>query len=77
MQSDALDVGLGATLLQPDPLGNLRPVGIASRKLNIHERYYPTHEKELLAIVWGIMEFRHYVEGLPLKFKPIITLSAI
>jgi hypothetical protein len=57
MQSDASDVGLGATLLQPDPLGNLRPVVIASRKLNIHSVIILHMKKNCLlssGVLWNL-----------------------
>jgi hypothetical protein len=75
LQTDASDVGLGATLLQPNDSRVLIPVELASRKLNVHERNYPTHEKELLAIVWGLQEFRHHIEGLtiPLYISSIVS----
>jgi transposase InsO family protein len=69
LQTDASDVGLGATLLQPNEQGSLVPVGVTSRKLINAERDYPTHEKEMLAIVWGLREFRHYIEGLPVTVQ--------
>jgi transposase InsO family protein len=66
LQTDASDVGIGAVLLQEFD-GIWCPVAVASRKLNDHERNYPTHEKELLAIVWAVKYWRHYIEGLKVE----------
>jgi hypothetical protein len=69
LQTHASDIGLGAALFQPNGTGVLVPVGSSSRKLNVHERNYPTREKEMLAIVWGLLEYRHYIEGLPIEVQ--------
>lgn len=52
LETDASDFAVGAVLKQEFD-GKMKIVGVASRKLNEHEVNYPTHEKELLAIVWG------------------------
>jgi hypothetical protein len=41
------------------------PVAFESRKLNPAEARYPTHEKELLAVVHALREWRHYLQGQP------------
>jgi hypothetical protein len=69
LQTDASDLGLGVVLLQPNEDGVMVPVSTASRKLNKHEVNYPTHEKELLAIVWALKTLRHYVEGMPISIE--------
>ena len=63
LQTDASDRAVGAVLMQFGSSGHLVPVAVANRKLNVHEKNYPTHEKEMLAIVWALKTFRHYVEG--------------
>jgi hypothetical protein len=63
LETDASNVGLGALLFQEFGEDGLKLVACNSRKLNEHERNYPTHEKELLAIVWALKTWRHYVEG--------------
>ena len=52
LQVDASKLGLGGCLLQEDNHGNLRPVAYGS---NI--------EREMLAVVWGCIKFRHYLYG--------------
>lgn len=59
LQTDASGVAVAAVLCNSD----LRPVAYASRPLNQAERNYPTIQKELVAIVWGIKYFRPYLYG--------------
>ena len=63
LYTDASDTGTGAMLCQKDDLDQLRLITCTSRKLNIHEINYPTHEKELLALVDALKKWRHYCLG--------------
>jgi len=38
-------------------------VAYASRQLRPHERNYPTHDLELVAIVFALKFWRHYLYG--------------
>lgn len=60
--TDASQEALGAVLSQ-GPLGKDKPTSYASRTLNKAERNYSTTEKELLAVVWAVKQFRPYVWG--------------
>jgi RNase H-like domain found in reverse transcriptase len=59
---DASDVGIGAVLEQESENGP-HPVAFASRKLSGAERNYHVHERELLAIVYALKEWRPYLHG--------------
>jgi transposase InsO family protein len=59
---DACDYQIGACLLQEQEDGSLLPCGYYSRTLNTAERNYSTPEKECLAVVWGILLLRPYLE---------------
>ena len=63
LHTDASDVGLGATLYQKDDQGQLRLVACRSRKLSQAEKNYPVHEREMLALVDTLEEWRHYLLG--------------
>lgn len=58
LQADASQNGLGACLMQ-----NQHPIGFVSRALTECERRYAQIEKELLAIVFGMEKFHHFVYG--------------
>ena len=59
---DASDEAIGAELAQ-EVDGAFNPIAFESRKLTPAERNYPTHERELLALVHALKTWRHYLEG--------------
>ena len=63
LHTDASDVGVGATLSQTDAEGIPRLVACRSRKLNKAQKNYPVHEKEMLALVDALEDWRHYLLG--------------
>ena len=75
LQTDALDIGLGAILSQLDDNGVERPIAYASKILSGCERKYCTTEKEAFAVIFGIRTFRTYLLGRP--FKVITDHSAL
>jgi hypothetical protein len=58
LQCDALEKGLGAVMLQ-----NGQPIAFASRVLSRAEVNYAQIEKELLAMLFGLVKFRQYTYG--------------
>ena len=60
--TDASGFAVGATLSQDQGKG-LQPIAFLSHKMNQHERNYPVHEQELLAVVVALKEWRHYLHG--------------
>ena len=56
--TDASDIAIGAVLSQ-----NGHPLAFYSRKMNPTEQNYPVHEKEELAIIEALREWRRYLEG--------------
>ena len=75
LECDASDGALGAVLLQKDAEGKHRPVEYASRLLSPREQRWSVTEREGLASVWGIQQFRHYLHGQ--RFKLVTDHSAI
>ncbi|XP_050896958.1 uncharacterized protein LOC127103768 [Lathyrus oleraceus] len=55
---DASKMGLRGVLMQ-----NGKVVAYASRQLRIHEKNYPTHDLELVAVVFVLKIWRHYLYG--------------
>ena len=56
--SDASWQGLGCVLMQND-----RVIPYASRQLKKHEKNYLTHDLELVAVVFALKIWRHYLYG--------------
>ncbi len=61
LHTDWSKEGVGAVLGQLDDDGNEYLVACVSRSLNKHERNYSSPQGEMLAAVWGIKSFRHYL----------------
>ena len=55
---DASRVGLGCVLMQKG-----RVVAYASRQLKKHEENYPMHDLELVAVVFALKLWWHYLYG--------------
>ena len=63
VKCDASHDGLGATLEQQNDEGMWVPNSFASRFLNAQEKKYSTNELELLAVVWAVDRYKHYLLG--------------
>lgn len=63
METDASDKAIGGCLKQKDDDGKLHPVAYYSRKLTGPEANYDVHDKELLAVVECLKQWRVYLEG--------------
>ena len=57
---DASNIAIGGVLEQDQGKGN-QPIAYCSRKLIDAEIKYPTHEKELLSILFCCKKWRHYL----------------
>ena len=60
--TDASDFAVGAVLSQVWDDGE-HPVAYESRKMNVAELNYATHERELLAVIHSLRTWRHYLLG--------------
>ena len=65
--TDANTKGLGATLGQEQPTGEVKLIAYASRFLLNTEKRYAKNELEMLAVVWGLEHFRLYIYSKPVK----------
>jgi hypothetical protein len=62
MNLDASNEAIGAVLSQEID-GKERPIAFASRTLTKPERRYCVTRKELLAVVFFVKHFKHYLYG--------------
>nr|GEX27390.1 putative reverse transcriptase domain-containing protein [Tanacetum cinerariifolium] len=61
---DTSNKGLGAVLMQREKV-----ISYALRQLKIHEKNYTTHDLELIAIVFALKIWRHYLQILNAQTK--------
>ena len=69
MEVDVSDYTTGGVLSMKCGDRKWRPVVFLSKSLNKTERNYKIHDKEMLAIVRGLENWRHLLEGACFKFK--------
>ena len=62
IETDASDLAIGATLLQERD-DKWHPVAYHSRKMSGAEQNYDIHDKELLAVVAALQQWRQYAES--------------
>ncbi len=62
VEADASEAAIGAVLSQEQD-GKWRPVSFLSKSLLVMERNYEIYDKELLAIMLTLEEWRHYLMG--------------
>jgi RNase H-like domain found in reverse transcriptase len=67
LEVDTLQYATGAILYQPNDKGQLCPVGYHSHTLNLAERGYDVHDRELLAIMRGLRQWHHLLLSSPFK----------
>ena len=63
LDTDASDYGIGAVLSQVDEEGNEQVIAYGSKLLSDAQRNYCTTKKELLAMVYFVKQYRHYLVG--------------
>jgi hypothetical protein len=70
IEADSSDFATGAVLSQQTPEdGKWHPVAFLSKSLSAVERNYEIHDKEMLAIICAMEEWRHFLEGAEHQFK--------
>ena len=69
MKVDASDYTTGKVLSMEYEDERWRPVAYLLKLLNEMERNYEIHNKEMLAVIRGLENWRHLLEGTKFKFK--------
>ncbi|KAF5315388.1 hypothetical protein D9619_007461 [Psilocybe cf. subviscida] len=69
LEADSSDYATGAVLSQEGSDGKWHPVAFMSKSLSEVERNYDIHDKEMLAIIRALDEWRHYLEGTQHTFE--------
>jgi RNase H-like domain found in reverse transcriptase len=72
IQVNSLLFATGGILTQIDTNGDRHPCAYLSKNLTKEQRNYDTGDRELLAIIWALKEWRHYIQG---SGHTIIVLS--
>jgi RNase H-like domain found in reverse transcriptase/Integrase zinc binding domain/Chromo (CHRromatin Organisation MOdifier) domain/Integrase core domain/Reverse transcriptase (RNA-dependent DNA polymerase) len=65
IETDASKYATGAVLTQLDSNGDRHPVSFLSKTFSPAERNYEIYDRELLAIIRALDEWRHYIQGSP------------
>lgn len=65
IRMDACDYAIGGVLFQVNKWGVEHPIAYAGRKMNKAELNYSVREKELLAIIYALKTWRHYLLDQP------------
>jgi len=63
VEADASDFATGEVLSMKCEDERWRLVAYISKSLNEAERNYEIHNKEMLAIIWCLEAWRHFLEG--------------
>ena len=72
LETDASKYASGAVLRQQDANGDWHPCGYISKTFNDAEKNYEIYDRELLAIIWALTEWHHYLAG---SAHPVTILS--
>src|SRR5258705_13205787 len=69
LECDTSNFATGAVLLQQQEDGLFHPIGFMLKSFSNTERNYQIHDKEMLAIMCALEEWRHFLEGSDQKFE--------
>ena len=65
IETDASKYATGGVLTQLDSNGDRHPISFISKTLSPAKRNYEIYDRELLAIIRALEEWRHYIQGSP------------
>ncbi len=63
LECDASNFATGAVLSQQQEDGLFHPIGFMSKSFSDTEQNYQIHDREMLAIMCALEEWRHFLEG--------------
>src|SRR5258708_7944634 len=69
LECNASNFATGAVLSQQQEDGLFHPIGFMSKSFSDTERNYQIHDKEMLAIMHTLEEWRHFLEGSDQMFE--------
>ena len=69
VEANASDYATGGVLLVKCEDEKWRPVVFISKLLNTTKQNYKIHDKEMLAVIQYLESWRHYLEGMKVKFE--------
>ena len=69
MEVDTLDYVIGRVLSIECKDGRQRPVAFLLKSLNETERNYKIHDKEMLAVIRELENWKHLLESIKYKFE--------
>jgi hypothetical protein len=69
LEVDASGYATGGELSQRQEDGKWHPVAYCSESMGPAERNYKIWDREMLAIIWALEDWRHFLEGLPESFE--------
>ena len=69
IEVDASGFATGGVLSQKQDDGKWHPVAFRSHGMDSAQRNYEIYDKEMLAIIEALEDWRHYLEGLPSQFE--------
>ena len=76
VKSDTSKYASGAVLRQQDNNGDWHPCAYLSKSFRPTERNYKIYDRELLAIIQALTDWRHYLIGSLLRLRFIVRLQA-
>ena len=69
MKADASDYAIEGVLLVKYKDGKWRPVAFIFKSINLTERNYEIHDKEILAVIRCLEAWRHYLKEVKVQFE--------
>jgi len=69
VEADASDFAMDGVLSMKCENERWRPVAYISKSLNKAERNYEFHDKEMLAIIWCLEAWKHFLKGAKDQFE--------